>query len=284
MAGFLQRFSRGLAPTRRRGRLVERIHRNGTGDAEFRRHRLLIIGAAQRLRSVMRERRPRQSDAGALRLGRARLGFGAADRGDAAFAACNSLCRLMQIADRTLATNRAVICVVRSDAEAGAALSGRIAVAPAQEIDDVEGLDLAQQFRAAILLGPRQRLDHQCQRFKAGGEIDRMIGDFADADDDGNAIFGWWLISHWFSFHSFSVRNLPTPIVSSLRGALATKQSRKQQSKTGLLRRGVYHRAEGRTRWLLAMTASRVSANLSTSLRATGSRECAPDAKLREAI
>ena len=67
---------------------------------------------------IMRERRPRQRDAGALGLGRGRLRLGAADRGDAAFAARDALCRLMQIADRALAADRAVIGVRRLDAEA----------------------------------------------------------------------------------------------------------------------------------------------------------------------
>jgi len=63
----------------------------------------------------MRERRPRQIDAGAFGLGRGRLRFGAADRGNAAFAARNALRGLVQIADRAFAADRAVIGVCRLD-------------------------------------------------------------------------------------------------------------------------------------------------------------------------
>ena len=100
----------------------------------------------------MRERRPWQIDAGALGLGRGRLRFGAADRGDAAFAARDALGRLMQIADRALAADRPVIKVCRIDAEAPGQLFFGIAIAPAQEIDDVERADLAEQLAAGVLL------------------------------------------------------------------------------------------------------------------------------------
>ena len=109
---------RGVWPQCAAGRrLVERIDRDRPEHAELDRHRLLESGAALRLRHVMGERRPWQRDAGALRLGRGRLRFGAAHRGDAAFAARNALRRLVQIADRAFAADRAVIGVLRRDAE-----------------------------------------------------------------------------------------------------------------------------------------------------------------------
>src|SRR5664280_1994992 len=135
---------------RRRGRLVERIHRDRPEYAKLHGHRFLESGATFRLRYIMRERRPRQGDAGAFGLGGGTLRFGATDRGDAAFAACNPLCRFMQIADRAFAADRTVIGVPGLDAETVGELLFRIAVAPAQEIDDVERLDFPKQFAAAV--------------------------------------------------------------------------------------------------------------------------------------
>jgi hypothetical protein len=40
------------------------------------------------------------------------------------------------------------------------------------------------------LLGARECFNQQRKRFKTGGEVDRMIGDFADADNDGDAVIG----------------------------------------------------------------------------------------------
>ena len=150
----------------------------------------------------MGERRPRQCDAGALGLGRGGLRLGAADRGDAAFAARDALGGLMQIADRALAADRAVIGVLRADAETAGELLLRIAVAPAQEIDDVERLDLAQQFAAGVRFGAPERLLQQGERLEAFGNFLRAIDDFADADDDGDAVVGdggGW-VRHCLSF------------------------------------------------------------------------------------
>src|SRR5712664_178838 len=116
---------------RRRRCFIKRIHGNGSEYAEFYRHRLLKRGAALWLGDVMCERRPRQFDTGAFGLGRGGLRFGAADRGDAAFAARDALRRLMQIADRAFAADRAVIGVLWRDAEAAGEQLFRIAVAPA---------------------------------------------------------------------------------------------------------------------------------------------------------
>src|ERR1700737_2830331 len=127
----------------RRGRsFIKRIHRDRSEDAKFYSHRLLERRTALGLGYVMRERRPWQFDAGALGLGRARLRFGAADRGDAAFAACDPLRRFMQIADRAFTADRTVIGMLRLDAETAGELNLGIAVAPAQETDDVERLDV----------------------------------------------------------------------------------------------------------------------------------------------
>ena len=148
VAGFRHRLARGLAPMRRGRGFVERIDRDRPEHAELDRHRFLERCAAFRLFHVMRERRPRQIDFGAFRLGRGRLRFGAADRGDAAFAARDALRRFMQIADRALAADRSVVEMRRLDAEPAGQLLLRITVAPAQEIDDVERVDLAEQFAA----------------------------------------------------------------------------------------------------------------------------------------
>jgi len=149
---------------RRRGYLVKRIHRDRPEYAKLHGHRLLERGAALRLFHVMRERRPWQSNAGALGLGCGRLRLRAADRGDAAFAARDALRRLMQIADRAFAADRAVIGVLWRDAEAAGQQLFRIAVAPAQEIDDVERADVAEQFAAAVRFGAPQRGFQQRER------------------------------------------------------------------------------------------------------------------------
>ena len=125
-------------------------------------------GAAFRLLDVMGERCPRQVDAGALGLGRGRLRLGAADRGDAAFAARDAFGRLMQIADRALAADRAVIEMRGIDAEALRQLFFRVAIAPAQEIDDIERLDFPEQFAAGVFFCALERLLQQRERLEAG--------------------------------------------------------------------------------------------------------------------
>src|SRR6266702_5357442 len=97
----------------------------------------------------------------------------------------------MQIGDRAFAADRAVIGVLWRDAEAASEQLFRIAVAPAQEIDDVERLDVAEQVAAAVRFGALQRGFQQRERLEAIGDFFRTIGDFADADDDGNAVFGY---------------------------------------------------------------------------------------------
>ena len=175
---------------RRRRRFIERIHRDGPEHAEFYRHRLLERGAALGLRDIMREWRPRQFDAGAFGLGRGGLRLGAAHRGDAAFAPGDPLRRVMQIADRAFAADRTVIGVLRLDAETARELNFRIAVAPAQEIDDVKRLDFAKQFGARVLLGALQRLFQQGERLKAFGNFFGAIDNLPDADNDGDAVVG----------------------------------------------------------------------------------------------
>src|ERR1700694_3367916 len=175
---------------RRRGRFIERIDRDRPEHAELYRHRFLERGAALRLLDVMRERRPRQTDLGAFGLGGRRLRFGAADRRDAAFAARDPLRRFVQMADWTLAADRAVIGAFRRDAETGGEQLFRIAIAPAQEIDDVERLDIAEQFAAAVRLRALQRLLQQSERLEPGFQIRGPIGDLADADDNGDTVFG----------------------------------------------------------------------------------------------
>ncbi|GCC46512.1 hypothetical protein chiPu_0030355, partial [Chiloscyllium punctatum] len=175
----------------RRGRaLIERIDRDRPEHTERHRHRFLECGAALRLLDVMRERRPRQFDARALRLGRGRLRLGAANCRHAAFAAGDALRGLVQIADRALAADRAIIEMRRRNAEPLCQLLLRIAVAPAQEVDDVERLQVGEQFCAAVGLGALQRFLEQGEGLEAGRDILRTVDDLADADDDGNAVFG----------------------------------------------------------------------------------------------
>ena len=138
----------------------------------------------------MGERRPRQFDAGTFGLGGGGLRLRAADRGDAAFAARDALGSLVQIADRTLAADRAVIGVPGPDAETLRERNFRIAVTPAQEIDDVERADLAQQLGAAVGFGAPKRLLQQGVGLKAFGDFLGAIDDFSDADDDGDAVVG----------------------------------------------------------------------------------------------
>jgi hypothetical protein len=64
----------------------------------------------------------------------------------------------------------------------------RIAVAPAQEVDEVERLDLTEQLAAAVLFGALERLLEQRERLEPRFQIRRTIGDFADPDNNGNAI------------------------------------------------------------------------------------------------
>src|SRR3954462_7497933 len=103
---------------RRCSRFIERIDRHWPEYAELHGDRFLERGAAFRLGYIIRERRPRQFDAGAFGLGGGRLRFGAADRSHAAFAARDALRRFVQVSDRTLAADRTVISMLRFDSEA----------------------------------------------------------------------------------------------------------------------------------------------------------------------
>src|SRR5437879_9091126 len=145
----------------------------------------------------MGKRRPWQLCAGALRLGRGRLRLRAANCGNTAFTARDALRSLVDVADRALAPDRAVRAMRRRDAEALRQQFFRIAIAPAQETDDVERLHLAEQLCAGILFGPAQRLFQQIERLEAVGDLFRMVDDLADADDDGNAVWGaFGLVGH----------------------------------------------------------------------------------------
>src|SRR5207244_5616722 len=129
--------------------------------AERYRKRFLERRTALGLGHIMRERRPGRRDAGALRFGCGRLRLGAADGRDAALAARDALRRLMQIADRALAADWTVIEMRRLDAEAIGELLFGIAVAPAQEIDDIERTDIAEQFCTGVRLRALQGLLEQ---------------------------------------------------------------------------------------------------------------------------
>src|SRR5258705_1824688 len=122
---------------RGRGGFVKWIDGDRPEHAELYGHRLLERSAAFGFGDVMRERRPWRRHTSTFGLGRGRLRLGAAHRSDAAFAARDALRRLMQIADRALAADQAVIEVRRLDAEAIGEKFFRIAIAPAQKIDDV---------------------------------------------------------------------------------------------------------------------------------------------------
>ena len=65
-----------------------------------------------------------------------------------------------------------------------------VAVAPAQEVDDVQRAEFTDQLGATVGFRAPHRLFEQRERFEAGGNIRRPVDDFADADDDGNAVFG----------------------------------------------------------------------------------------------
>ena len=186
---------------RRGRRLIERIDRNGAEYAERHGEWLLERRAAFGLLDILRERGPWQIDPGALRLGRGRLRLGAADGRDAAFAARDALRRLMQIADRALAADRAVIDMRRLRTDPRCELFLRVVVAPAQEIDDVERADLAEQLCAGVGLRAFQGVFEQSERLEAGSDVLGTIDDFADADDDGDVVFGERGVCHFLLFH-----------------------------------------------------------------------------------
>src|SRR5262245_2815726 len=129
---------------------IERIDRDRAKHAELYRHRLLECRAALRLLDVMRERRPRQRDAAAFGLGCGGLRLRAADDGHAALAARDALGGFVEVADRALAADRAIVAMRRTGAEPRRELLLGIAVAPTQEIDDVERAELAEQFGPAV--------------------------------------------------------------------------------------------------------------------------------------
>ena len=115
----------------------------------------------------------------------------------------------------------------------------RIAVAPAQEIDDVERVDLAEQFAAAVRFGALQRLFQQSERLEACRDFLRAIDDFADADDDGDAVFGdgGGCIRHFSCFAFLDISTSLQHACSSVDCDAQAKQSIELQSKSGLLRR-----------------------------------------------
>src|SRR5438270_13997329 len=155
----------------------------------------------------MRERRPWRRDAGALGLGRRRLRLRAADRGHGAFAAGDALSRLMQIADWAFASDWPVIEVRRLDPEPSCKLLLGIAIAPAQEIDDVERADLAEQFGSRVMFRALERLLQQRQRLEPIGDFLGPVDDLADADDNGDAVFGLRGNWHFSSFHFYLSRH-----------------------------------------------------------------------------
>ena len=126
----------------------------------------------------------------------------AADRGHGAFAAGDALGRLVQIADWAFAPDRPVIEVRRLDPEPSCKLLLGIAIAPAQEINDVERADLAEQFGPGIFLRTLERCLQQRERLEACGDFLGPVDDLADADDDGDAVFG--NVCHVFCFTSYS--------------------------------------------------------------------------------
>ena len=217
LAGLRQRLARRLAPMGRGRGFIERIDRDRAEHAEFHRHRFLERRAALRLLDVMGERRPWQRNAAALGLGRGRLRLGAAHRRHAAFAARDALCGLVQIADRALAADRAVIAMRWFCAQPiGEQLFG-IAVAPAQEIDDVERAEFAEQFCAAVGLRAPHGLLEQGERLESVGDFLWPVDDFADADDDGDAVFGEGRCCHFFLLRFLGVRSRRRPSRPSLR-------------------------------------------------------------------
>src|ERR1700730_13632552 len=133
----------------------------------------------------MREGRPWQLHDGAVGLGGGGLGFGAADRSDAAFAARNPLRRLMQIADRALAADRTVIGMFWLDAETVRTLDFRVAVAATEKVDAGGRADPAKHVAACVFFRALESLLEKRERLEARGDFLRAIDDFADADNDG---------------------------------------------------------------------------------------------------
>jgi hypothetical protein len=137
----------------------------------------------------MGKRRPGQRDACALSARCGRLRLGAANGGDAALAARDTLRRLVEIADRTLASDRAAIAMRRARADPRRQQLLRIAIAPADKTDHIERLNLAEQFCAGVGLRAPQRLFEERERFEARSNLLRPVDDFTHADDDRHAVF-----------------------------------------------------------------------------------------------
>jgi len=78
------------------------------------------------------------------------LRLGAADRGDRALAALDAQCRLVQVADRRFTADRAVHGACWCNTKPFAELPRRIGVAPAHEVDEVDGVDCADQPGAGV--------------------------------------------------------------------------------------------------------------------------------------
>ena len=159
---------------RRRCGFVKRIDSDRAKHAERHGERLLERRAAFRLLDVMRERRPWQIDVRTRGFGRGALGLRAADRRDLAFAARDALRRLVQIADRALAADRAVIIMPGLCADPFGEQRLRRVVTPAQEIDDVERVDICQERRAGIVGRAFSKpVQEQRQRFEALRDLGR---------------------------------------------------------------------------------------------------------------
>src|SRR5260370_853410 len=122
----------------------------------------------------------------------------------------------MQITDRALAADRAVIEMRWRGTDPRRELPFRIPVAPAQEIDDVERADLAEQLGAGVSLRALQGSSRQGARPAAGGEVRGPAADCAGPGDDGEAVLGG---GGCFIFFLFPFPNPRRSFCPSLRGA-----------------------------------------------------------------
>ena len=84
----------------------------------------------------------------------------------------------------------AAVCGAEAQSTATKAERGGITLPWTPFANDVERAELADQLGAGVRFRAPHRLFEQRQRFEAGSDIRRPVDDFADADDDGNAVFG----------------------------------------------------------------------------------------------
>ena len=148
--------------------------------------------------------RPGQVGLCALRVVHRVLRLGADNEADAAFAARDALGGLMDVAHRAFTADRAVEIPLRANAEPLGEPGGQVVIAPADQGDDVDAVDLPQEA-ARFRIGAPRRFGHQGDGLERLQHILRPVGDLADAGDDGNAVGGRAVMRA--SFRIFRCRN-----------------------------------------------------------------------------